>query len=67
MRRTIRQALATAGFFCVLFGPATSTQAALIDRGGGLIHDTPLNITWLQDARENAAELALRLQATRGR
>jgi len=27
-----------------------SAQAALIDRGGGLIYDTDLNITWLQDA-----------------
>jgi hypothetical protein len=25
-------------------------QAALVDRGGGLIYDTDLNITWLQDA-----------------
>lgn len=25
-------------------------NAALIDRGGGLIYDTDLNITWLQDA-----------------
>ena len=24
--------------------------ATLIDRGGGLIYDTVLNITWLQDA-----------------
>lgn len=28
-----------------------SAQAALIDRGGGLIYDTDLNVTWLQDAR----------------
>lgn len=27
-----------------------SAQAALIDRGGGLIYDDVLNITWLQDA-----------------
>jgi len=25
-------------------------EAALVDRGGGLIYDTTLNITWLQDA-----------------
>lgn len=30
-----------------LSGPA---QGALIDRGGGLIYDTDLGITWLQDA-----------------
>lgn len=28
----------------------SSAQAALIDRGGGLIYDTVLNITWLQDS-----------------
>lgn len=27
-----------------------AAQAALIDRGGGLIYDTDLNVTWLQDA-----------------
>jgi hypothetical protein len=27
-----------------------SSQATLIDRGGGLIYDDVLNITWLQDA-----------------
>lgn len=27
-----------------------AAQAALIDRGGGLIYDTDLNITWLADA-----------------
>ena len=29
---------------------AGTAQAALIDRGGGLIYDTTLNITWLRDA-----------------
>jgi hypothetical protein len=28
-----------------------SAEAVLIDRGGGLIYDTALNVTWLQDAR----------------
>ena len=27
-----------------------SANAALVDRGGGLIYDTDLNITWLADA-----------------
>jgi hypothetical protein len=38
--------------FTVLFltGVAAPAQAALIDRGGGLIYDTDLDITWLQDA-----------------
>lgn len=29
---------------------ASSAEAALIDRGGGLLYDTILNVTWLQDA-----------------
>ena len=31
-------------------GVVGSASAALIDRGGGLIYDDDLNITWLQDA-----------------
>jgi hypothetical protein len=27
-----------------------AAQASLVDRGGGLIYDTTLNVTWLQDA-----------------
>lgn len=27
-----------------------AAQAALVDRGGGLLYDTVLNVTWLQDA-----------------
>lgn len=37
----------------VLFAVLTANgaaQAALVDRGGGLIYDNVLNITWLQDA-----------------
>lgn len=35
----------------VVCGLAVSpVQAALVDRGGGMIYDTVLNITWLQDA-----------------
>jgi hypothetical protein len=29
---------------------STGSWAALIDRGGGMIYDTALNVTWLQDA-----------------
>jgi|MudIll2142460700_1097286.scaffolds.fasta_scaffold50600_1 hypothetical protein len=36
-------------FIFLLFCPALS-WAELIDRGGGLIYDTDLDITWLQDA-----------------
>lgn len=32
------------------FGFSISSQAILIDRGGGLIYDDELNITWLADA-----------------
>lgn len=40
-------------FFCVvllLFGFVGVANATLIDRGGGLIYDDVLDITWLQDA-----------------
>lgn len=40
--------LSAATAICLL--SITESQAALIDRGGGLIYDTDLNITWLQDA-----------------
>jgi hypothetical protein len=32
------------------FGLAVPASATLLNRGGGLIYDTDLNITWLQDA-----------------
>lgn len=38
---------AIAALALLSFGTA---QAALVDRGGGLIYDTVLDITWLQDA-----------------
>ncbi|HSB97069.1 MAG TPA: VPLPA-CTERM sorting domain-containing protein [Spongiibacteraceae bacterium] len=40
-------ALASALFFSVA---ALNTHAALYDRGNGMIYDSSLNITWLQDA-----------------
>lgn len=36
---------------------AGGAQAALIDRGGGMIYDDVLNITWLQDANYAKIEL----------
>ena len=45
--RRITQAIMTALPMSIAAG---SAQAALIDRGGGLIYDTTLNITWLQNA-----------------
>jgi hypothetical protein len=37
-------------FILVLIFLTNSAYAELIDRGGGLIYDTDMNITWLQDA-----------------
>ena len=34
----------------LIFGLAISTHATLINRGGGMIYSTDLNITWLQNA-----------------
>jgi len=52
--RRITQAIMTA---LPLFIAAGSAQAALIDRGGGLIYDTTLNITWLQNANPIAGSI----------
>lgn len=35
--------------FGAALAAAQASQATLIDRGGGLIYDTVLNVTWLQD------------------
>src|SRR5688500_2808181 len=42
--RIVLSAVALVGF------GAGTAQAALIDRGGGLIYDTVLDVTWMQDA-----------------
>ena len=34
----------------LVFGLTISTHAVLIDRGGGMIYSTDLDVTWLQDA-----------------
>jgi hypothetical protein len=52
--RRITQAIVTALPLCVAAGFA---QAALIDRGGGLIYDTTQNITWLQNANPAAGSI----------
>jgi hypothetical protein len=44
----MKKAVVGALVVCGLTTP--SAQAALIDRGGGMIYDDVLNITWLQDA-----------------
>lgn len=38
------------GYGFLSLGMATQAQAALIDRGAGLIYDTVLDVTWLGDA-----------------
>jgi len=38
------------------FGLSGAAQATLIDRGGGLIYDDVLNITWLRDANYAATQ-----------
>jgi hypothetical protein len=47
-------ALAVAG---ALTMGSVGTQAALFDRGGGMIYDSDLNITWLQDWNVNGLML----------
>lgn len=42
--------LAFALSISIVFGFSTLCNATLIDRGGGMIYDDVLNITWLQDA-----------------
>lgn len=42
--------LGTSLALCALFSMSGTAQASLLDRGGGLIYDTELDITWLQDA-----------------
>ena len=45
--KTIIAALSLA----VIVGISASVNAALVNRGVGLIYDTVLDITWLQDAK----------------
>jgi hypothetical protein len=41
---------------CALLSAVTisSAEAALVDRGGGMIYDTDLNVTWLKNANQGA-------------
>ena len=52
--RRLTQAIMAAVPLCIAAGFA---QAALIDRGGGLIYDSTLNITWLQNANPIAGSI----------
>lgn len=49
MHYQLKSLIFVLSLFCGLASSA-STQAALYDRGGGLIYDDVLNVTWLQDA-----------------
>ena len=40
----------TGVFVAALWVPVPQAQAGLVDRGSGMLYDTVLNITWLQDA-----------------
>lgn len=41
---------AVAALFVAVLGASSVANAALVDRGGGMIYDTDFNITWLADA-----------------
>jgi hypothetical protein len=43
------QAIRTLAITAALLAGAASAQAALVNRGGGMIYDTTLNLTWLAD------------------
>ncbi|MEI7466273.1 MAG: hypothetical protein WCJ87_13080, partial [Burkholderiales bacterium] len=40
----------TGVFVAALWVPVPQAQALLVDRGSGMLYDTALNVTWLQDA-----------------
>jgi hypothetical protein len=44
---------AVTALFTVALGASSVANAALVDRGGGLIYDQDLNITWLANANVN--------------
>jgi hypothetical protein len=46
----MKKKLISIAFIGLLFGTSVTSQAALFDRGNGLIFDNDLNVTWLADA-----------------
>ena len=44
---------AATALIIVASGVSSVSNAALVDRGGGLIYDTDLNITWLANGNAN--------------
>lgn len=43
------KAVRTLALAVTLMAGAVGAQASLVNRGGGMIYDTELNITWLQN------------------
>lgn len=50
-------ALISSLVLCIVLTASGATQASLIDRGGGLIYDTDLNVTWLSNANYGAGSV----------
>jgi hypothetical protein len=46
----MKRSILVVGMIAVVLAATNSAMAILIDRGAGLIYDTDLDITWLQDA-----------------
>lgn len=46
----MKKVLGSLALLMLILGLAASAQAILIDRGGGMIYSTDLDVTWLQDA-----------------
>ena len=58
MFRNVIGAFAGLAMMCVA-GATAPVTAELLDRGGGLIYDDVLNITWLQDANYAATDITV--------
>jgi hypothetical protein len=50
MKLHVRRKPATVLFVTVMFGVSAVARAGLVDRGGGVIYDTDLNVTWLANS-----------------
>jgi len=47
----------TGAFVAALCVPVPQAQALLVDRGSGMLYDTVLNVTWLQDANQGSTPI----------
>jgi hypothetical protein len=61
MRHQLKDLIFAITLLCGLFA-SISTQAALYDRGNGLIYDDVLNVTWLEDAKLDCSNESYQLQ-----